>query len=225
MKKDFTLIELLVVIAIIAILAGILLPALTKAKITVNSISCLNKQKTVLTANQFYVDTYNGYLMPARVHGVIWNVQVARLLFKAPTAKQQQEIWTCPGEPNAGFRYGHIALNLIMGGSSPDEGTSTIPFTAKFRKAAACKRPSINMISGDNRLKDNWAWRHDYGINIVAFRHGPGYSYEGKSGIRTNCGYLDGHATTETRFLFVPQDGAYMKQFLVDRSRAQSQIY
>ena len=225
MKRNFTLIELLVVVAIIAILAGILLPALSKVKITVRTVSCLNNQKTILMANQFYVDSYNGYLMPVRVNSVLWNVHAANILSSTASAKQQKEIWTCPGESNSGFSYGHLALNMIMGGSNPDVGTSTIPFTARFRNASACKYPSINMICGDNRLKDNWAWRHDYGINIVAFRHGPGYSLEGRLGTRTNCGYLDGHASTETRPLFDLKDGSYMKQFLVDRSRARTEIY
>lgn len=88
----FTLIELLVVIAIIAILAALLLPVLSRAKMSAQSIACMNNLKQLELCCHLYSTENKDYLPPNQAGGFVSGPNSTN----SPNSVQNNNSW-CPG--------------------------------------------------------------------------------------------------------------------------------
>ncbi len=210
-QRAFTLIELLVVIAIIAILASMLLPALSKAKLKAHGVKCVSNLRQLQLAWIMYADDHDDRLAPnllgntnAWIGGNVNSLPGATNLNDIRNGRlfpynNSFEIYRCPGDVTpwktggrAVIRVRSVSMNGRMAGDPAAEFVNPgVPF---FRKSTDIARPSPAQA---NVFIDEEANSIDDGFfavralpNVWLWQNSPA-SRHGNAGL---VSFADGHA-------------------------------
>ena len=162
--RNFTLVELLVVIAIIAILAGMLLPALNNARETAKKIECLNKMKQLGSGATLYQMDYDGMLIPILFINQAGQYETFRNLLRGylHQNKKKMSIFRCPN---------NHSVYSKRDGNYP---TYSYPSSYAINKTNYNGKSQLHQYAGDKPGKKDTDVRHPSQTIFIAETGVPG---------------------------------------------------